>query len=106
MKRQGSESGQIRELLVGFATCESGAMQVAEYLLMGSIVCIGMLVGLVSYRDAIALEYGDAAAALKNLNQSYAFTLTGTSPQTSSFSDSVGFTNTISVSSPAAVGEQ
>jgi Flp pilus assembly pilin Flp len=82
-----------------FLKSEAGAMQAAEYLLMGTIVALGILVGLVSYRDALATEYGDVAAALKNLNQSFTFTLSGGG--TSSYSDSVGATNTISVSAPA-----
>jgi Flp pilus assembly pilin Flp len=106
MKKDCLKVCSLPHLLRRFITCESGAMQVAEYLLMGSIIAIGVLVGLVSYRDALALEYGDTAAALKNLDQSYSFTLTGTSPTTSSFSDTVGFANTISVTSPAASGEQ
>jgi Flp pilus assembly pilin Flp len=78
-------------------------MQAVEYLLMGTIVALGILVGLVSYRDAIATEYGDIAAALKNLNQSFSFTLSGGG--TSSYGDSVGATNTISVSAPAPTSE-
>jgi Flp pilus assembly pilin Flp len=103
MNRDCSVGRPLLNFLRQFLKCEAGAMQAVEYLLMGTIVALGILVGLVSYRDAIATEYGDIAAALKNLNQSFSFTLSGGG--TSSYGDSVGATNTISVSAPAPTSE-
>jgi len=81
-------------------------MQVAEYLLMGTIITLGVLVGLVSYRDALVLEYGDLSAAFESISQSYTFTLTGPGGSTSTYTDgATNLSNTISVSAPTASGE-
>jgi len=95
---------RLRLLLNRFASSELGAMQVAEYLLMGTVITLGVLVGLVSYRDALVLEYGDVATAFQRIDQSYSFTLSGT---TYSYTDSgsSSHTNTISVTTPTASGE-
>ena len=92
---------QLRRL----AKCEHGAMQVTEYLLMGTIVSLGVIVGLVSYRNAVVLEYGDVATAFKRIDQSYSFTLTGSTTSSFSDSDSTSHTNTINVTSPSGSGE-
>lgn len=44
----------------------------AELILIATIACIGLIVGLVTYRDAIVQELGDTGAAINSLNQSYA----------------------------------
>ena len=88
-----------------FAECDCGAMQVTEYLLMGTIVSLGVIVGLVSYRDSIVLEYGDVATAFKRIDQSYTYTLTGSTTSSFSDSDSTSHTNTINVTSPSGSGE-
>lgn len=43
----------------------------AELILVATIVVIGLLVGLATYRDALVQELGDTAAAVGALNQSY-----------------------------------
>jgi len=95
---------RLRLLFNRFASSELGAMQVAEYLLMGTVITLGVLVGLASYRDALVLEYGDVATAFQRIDQSYSFTISGT---TYSYTDtgSSSHTNTISVTSPGAAGE-
>jgi hypothetical protein len=104
MKNAKSLIHRMQLLLKQLATCELGAMQVAEYLLMGTVITLGVLVGLVSYRDALVLEYGDVATAFKRIDQSYSFTISGT---TYSYTDSgsSSHTNTISVTTPSAAGE-
>jgi hypothetical protein len=104
MKKPGSHVQHMRLLLKQFVASEFGAMQVAEYLLMGTVITLGVLVGLASYRNALVLEYGDVATALQRIDQSYSFTLSGT---TYSYTDSgsSGHTNTISVTTPTASGE-
>ncbi len=62
-----------------------GGIQPAAYLLMVTLLVLAALPGLVTVRDTIVQEFGDAAAALDNLDQSYSFTLNG---QTSVFIDS------------------
>jgi hypothetical protein len=42
---------------------------------MATIACIGLIVGLVSYRDAIMQELADTGAAINALNQSYSFAI-------------------------------
>jgi hypothetical protein len=104
MKNPGSYFQQLRLLLKQLVSSELGAMQVAEYLLMGTVITLGVLVGLASYRNALVLEYGDVATAFQRIDQSYSFTLSGT---TYSYTDSnsSSHTNTISVTTPTAGGE-
>ncbi len=42
-----------------------------ELVLVATITVIGLVVGLASYRDAIVQEFGDTAAAVGQLDQSY-----------------------------------
>lgn len=103
-----------RNLLKQLTVCEQGAMQVTEYLLMGTVIALGVLVGLVSYRNSITLEYGDIAAAFDSLDQSYEYqftdfvggTATTRSPVFYDDTDGTNQSNTISVTSPAGSGEQ
>ena len=41
---------------------------------------IGIIVGLVTFRDQLVQELGDGAAAIGNLNQSYSIAITGPNP--------------------------
>lgn len=52
---------------------ESGYVISTELVLIASISVIGLVVGLISVRDAVVQEYGDAATAIGVLNQSYRF---------------------------------
>lgn len=54
---------------------ERGFVVSAELILMATIACIGLIVGLVSYRDAIMQELADTGAAINALNQSYSFAI-------------------------------
>lgn len=58
-----------------FARDEEGASAVVDLILITSIVCLGAIVGLASFRDQAVQYFGDAAVALESLNQSYSFTV-------------------------------
>lgn len=84
---------------------ERGFVVSAELILMATIACIGLIVGLVSYRDAIMQELADTGAAINALNQSYSFAIlenttagitvsSGIVTITSNFGDMDGFTTT------------
>jgi Flp pilus assembly pilin Flp len=52
---------------------DCGSVGSAEIMLIMTLVCIGMIVGMKSLRDAAVTEMADMAQALANLNQSYSF---------------------------------
>lgn len=56
---------------------ESGAVGTTEMLLLGTVVALGLLVGLAEYRNALVQEYGDLAGALLNIDQSYSYEIDG-----------------------------
>jgi hypothetical protein len=97
MKKSNALLRTTLTLLRQLIACEQGAMQVTEYLLMGTIVSLGVIVGLASYRNALVLEYGDVATAFQRIDQSYSYTLTGSTTSSFSDSDSTSHTNTINV---------
>lgn len=63
-----------------------GSVDGASYLLLITILGIGIVCGLVTMRDQFAQQFGDVASALEQVNQSYSFTV-GT--VTSQYSDTV-----------------
>lgn len=67
-------------------SARKGAIDSGSYLLLITIVGIGMVCGLVTFRDKMAQELGDVASALEQIDQSYSFTV-GT--VTSQYSDNV-----------------
>jgi hypothetical protein len=50
-----------------------------ELILVGTIVVLGTIVGLATYRDALVQELGDTAAAVGELSQGYDYALIDTS---------------------------
>lgn len=50
-----------------------GSVDIAGYLLMATILGIGVLVGIATYRDQVVQEFGDIADSLESLDQSYCF---------------------------------
>ncbi|MEY3457124.1 MAG: hypothetical protein RL215_281 [Planctomycetota bacterium] len=97
MKHKRLQNKTFKVCLLRLLRSECGAMQVAEYLLMGTVITLGVVVGLATYRDSVVLEYGDAAAALQSIRQTYSFTLTGGT--TSSFTDgATNLSNSVGVS--------
>lgn len=59
---------------------EAGAIIAAEFILLATLLVIGVIVGLTALRDSIVLELGDVGQAIGNTNQS--FGITGTSSPT------------------------
>jgi hypothetical protein len=56
-----------------FCRDDRGAVFSAELILLSTIVCIGLLTGLVTYRDQVMLELADAADSISELDHSYTF---------------------------------
>lgn len=84
MRRLGALAGRIwRD--------ERGAVNAAEIVLIMTILCIGMFVGIKSFRDAAITEFADMAQALANLDQSFSFSLGLPSGTSSSFVDGPDF---------------
>jgi len=63
------------QVAIRFFRDDAGEMAATDLILINSIVCLGMIVGLASFRDQVVQYYGDAALALESLNQSYSFTV-------------------------------
>ena len=53
---------------------DHGAILSIELVLTTTIVFLGSIVGLTSFRDAIVQEFGDVSAAASRLNHSYKIT--------------------------------
>lgn len=67
-------------------------MQFANYILMTTILGLGAVTGLVTLRNNVVQEYGDASLALENLNQSYEYEIIvdGNVIASASYQDTVG----------------
>ena len=65
---------------------ESGAILSMELILLATIVVVGALVGLATYRDAMVQELGDSAASIASLNQTFSYDEVS---QSGSFGDGV-----------------
>lgn len=58
-------------LLAKFFRDESGFIDAAHYLLMVTLISIGVIAGLSAIRDSVVQELGDFALGLENLDHSY-----------------------------------
>ncbi|MCH8922520.1 MAG: hypothetical protein IIA67_05160 [Planctomycetes bacterium] len=56
-----------------FRRDEQGFIVSTELVLIGTVLVIGMLVGLVSVRDQVVQEMGDLAEAASDFDQSFSF---------------------------------
>ncbi|MCA9176759.1 MAG: hypothetical protein KDB14_19860 [Planctomycetales bacterium] len=79
----------MRKLLTNLWHDELGAVGSAELMLIMTLACIGMLVGIKSLRDSTVTEFADMAQALSNLDQSYSFLSNGN--VSSTFADAPDF---------------
>jgi len=52
---------------------QRGFLATTDLILLATIVVIGTIVGLVTFRNQVVQEFGDAATALGSLNQSYEY---------------------------------
>jgi hypothetical protein len=82
----------MKNLLKSFVCGEEGFLLSTEGLLVATISVLGLLVGLVSVRNAILFELDDFAAAVGALNQSYVYT--GTSDPSATTNTTAGGTFT------------
>jgi len=109
-------SVSMKNMFKGFVRSEDGFLLSSEALLIGTIAVLGLLVGLVSVRDAVVNELGDFSQAIGLLNQSYnytgvsdtnASTFGGLLADTLDPSDAASGTDAggISLTAPASAGE-
>ena len=54
---------------------QRGAVLSIELVLIGSIVLLGLIVGLAAYRDSVVQELGDTGASIGSVNQSYSVSI-------------------------------
>ncbi|MEQ8851456.1 hypothetical protein [Gimesia sp.] len=73
-------------MLNKFWNDEAGFVVSSELVLIGTILVLGVVVGLATVRDQVVQELGDLALAISNINQSYSFS--GVTGHTSSVSGS------------------
>ena len=86
-------------MLTKFWNDEAGFVVSSELVLIGTILVLGVVVGLATVRDQVVQELGDLALAISNINQSYSFSgVTGHTSSTagSMFADLTDFCDTIS----------
>jgi len=91
-------------MLTNFWNDEAGFVVSSELVLIGTILVLGVVVGLATVRDQVVQELGDLALAISNINQSYSFSgVTGHTSSTagSLFSDTLDFCDT-SVDAPGS----
>jgi hypothetical protein len=63
----------LKTTLLRLARETDGAIVSAEIMLVGTILVIGVIVGLKSVRDSVVTELADVAQALANVDQSYCY---------------------------------
>lgn len=103
----------LRRVVREFLRQDDAAFYSVELVLIGSIACIGLVVGLAEYRNSLVQEYGDVSGAIAHLDQSFTFTLTSSSggaASTSTYSDTMvyasGDANGITVNTPSVPGSE
>ncbi|QDT42253.1 hypothetical protein Pan241w_23350 [Gimesia alba] len=74
-------------MLTKFWNDEAGFVVSSELVLIGTILVLGVVVGLATVRDQVVQELGDLALAISNINQSYSFS--GVTGHTSSVAGSI-----------------
>jgi len=63
----------MKNMFRSFLRSEEGFILSTEAVLIGTIVVLGMIVGLAEVRNAVVQELGDYSAAVSLLSQDYAF---------------------------------
>jgi len=97
-------AASFRKIVTDFVRDEHGAVQVSELILMATILAIGSIVGLSSYRNAVVTEYNDLGLAVGSLNQSFSYALP--SGAIVSYTDTEPDPTDVSVSQSGPVAEQ
>jgi hypothetical protein len=80
----------MKNLLKSFVCGEEGFLLSTEGVLTGTVLIIGLIVGIASIRDAVVQELDDFATAVAALDQSYTFT---TVNDTSASTEGAAFTD-------------
>ncbi|GEM_PF-2035321 len=104
MRTSSRRTASFGKLVTEFVSDEHGAVQVSELILMASILAIGSIVGLSSYRNAVVSEYSDLGLAVGSLNQSFSYALPGGG--TVSYSDTEPDPTDVAVSQSGPTAEQ
>jgi hypothetical protein len=93
----------MKLVLARLWTEEVGAIVSAEIMLIGTILVLGMIVGLKSVRDSVVTELADVAQGMGNVNQTFSFSGTsghatfgggGKFGDNTDFCDAFGFAGT------------
>lgn len=105
MKASSAQVTSLRTLLATFIRDELGAVQVSELILMATIVAIGSIVGLSSYRNAVVTEYNDLGLAIGSLDQSFSYNLPN-GGGTISYSDTEPDPTDVTISQSGPTAEQ
>jgi hypothetical protein len=63
----------MKQLAITLWHDDSGVTLSTELILITTVLVIGAIVGLSTFRDQLVQEFGDAALAVSSLNQSYSF---------------------------------
>jgi hypothetical protein len=53
---------------------DAGFIVSAELVMLGSVLVLGLVVGVTGVQDSVVGEYGEMAGALRSMNQSYSYT--------------------------------
>ncbi len=56
---------------------EGGSVSPIATILIITMLVLGIIPGLVTFRDQVVQKFGDTAVALESLDQSYSFTVNG-----------------------------
>lgn len=56
---------RLTRLVKQFVQQDAAAFYSVELVLIGSIACIGLVVGLAEYRNSLVQEYGDVSGAIR-----------------------------------------
>jgi len=104
MRASSNRAASFRKIATDFVLDERGAVQVSELILMATILAIGSIVGLSSYRNAVVTEYNDLGLAIGSLNQSFSYALP--SGAVVGYSDTEPDPTDVSVSQSGPMAEQ
>ena len=102
-------NSSVMTIISRFLKEDQGALHSVEFILIGTLVSIWVIVGLTEYRNAVVQEYGDVAASLLHLNQSWTMSLSssGGGSTTYSYTDLMTYSaadaNGITVTSPGSL---
>lgn len=64
---------RLRALWIDFSNDERGVVWTIELVMAATILTLGSMVGLATFRDAVVQEFGDLAASAAELDQSYRY---------------------------------